>query len=55
MNHEVIILGIVIADIIAVVLDQGVNKKIAGKALGFPYYLYILFVNVLLIIILYVI
>ena len=39
------ILVILIADLIAILLDQLVHKKITGFSLGWPYYLYLVFVT----------
>lgn len=41
------IILILITDAIAVLLDQLVHKKLAGCALGWPYYLYLVFVTFL--------
>lgn len=39
------ILLIVITDIVAILLDQFVHKRLAGEALGLPYYIYIVYAN----------
>lgn len=44
-TKQLYILLILIADIVAVLLDQLVHKKLAGYALGWPYYLYLLSIN----------
>lgn len=46
-TKQLYILLILIADIIAVLLDQLVHKKLAGYALGWPYYLYLVFTTII--------
>lgn len=41
------IILILITDAIAVLLDQLVLKKLAGCALGWPYYLYLVFTTII--------
>ena len=38
---------ILIADVIAILLDRLILKRIAGEALGVPYYIYIGFVTLI--------
>lgn len=47
------IILILITDAIAVLLDQLVHKKLAGCALGWPYYLYLVFVTFLFSLVIY--
>lgn len=41
------VLLILIADVVAVLLDQLVHKKLAGCALGWPYYIYLVFATII--------
>lgn len=41
------ILLIIITDIIAILLDQVIHKKLSGESLGIPYYIYIVYMNVI--------
>lgn len=41
------IILILITDAIAVLLDQLVHKKLAGCALGWPYYVYLIFATII--------
>lgn len=52
-TKQLYILLILIADVIAVLLDQLVNKKLAGYALGWPYYLYLVFATLLFSLVIY--
>lgn len=52
-TKQLYILLILIADVIAVLLDQLVHKKLAGYALGWPYYLYLVFATVLFSLVIY--
>lgn len=52
-TKQLYILLILIADVIAVLLDQLVHKKLAGYALGWPYYLYLVFATLLFSLVIY--
>lgn len=52
-TKQLYILLILITDVIAVLLDQLVHKKLAGCALGWPYYLYLVFVTFLFSLVIY--
>ena len=52
-TKQLYILLILIADVIAVLLDQLVHKKLAGYALGWPYYLYLVFATFLFSLVIY--
>ena len=39
------ILLILIADVVAVLLDQLIHRNLTGKSLGWAYYLYLLSIN----------
>lgn len=47
------VLLILIADVIAVLLDQFVHKKLAGCALGWPYYIYLVFATIIFSLLIY--
>lgn len=52
-TKQLYILLILIADVIAVLLDQLVHKKLAGYTLGWPYYLYLVFATLLFSLVIY--
>lgn len=52
-TKQLYILLILIADVIAVLLDQLVHKKLAGYALGWSYYLYLVFATLLFSLVIY--
>lgn len=53
ITKKIYILLIVITDVIAVLLDQLVHKKLAGDTLGWPYYLYLIFVTFMFLLVIY--
>lgn len=53
ITKQFYVLLILIADVVAVLLDQLVHKKLAGCALGWPYYVYLIFATIISSLIIY--
>ncbi|WP_265482966.1 hypothetical protein [Lactobacillus sp. PV037] len=53
MNNLTYITWILVADIVAILLDQIVLRKLAGHTLGWAYYLYIVLATILFSLVIY--